>query len=56
MWVPVKGMYSSISRLNADAAARTPRHFPSRSCAKGELHLGKAHCVEQVECAGNGAA
>lgn len=56
MWVPVKGMYSTVSRLNADAVARTPRLFPSCSCAKGEPHLGKAHCAEQVECVGNGAA
>lgn len=28
----------------------------SCSCAKGEPHLGKAHCAEQVEWVGNGAA
>lgn len=54
MWVPVKGMYSTVSRLHADSVARTPRHFPSCSCAKGALHLGKAHCAEQVESAGSG--
>lgn len=31
-----------------------PEHFPSCSCAKGALHLGKAHCAEQVESAGSG--
>lgn len=56
MWVLVKEMYSTVSRLNAGPVARTPRHFPSHSCAKGELHLGKAHCAEQVEGSGNGAA